>query len=138
VIVLLGKAWMKKHGYLMNTFVIHEHEALRAGWHHDLRLERNGVLKSWAVPKGVPENRGVRRLTVQVEDHSLDYAKFEGEISNGYGAGKVRIWDHGTYETKSWSERKIEVTFNGKRVRGDYVLHWMERMKRWLLWKQGD
>jgi len=120
----------------VTTFVIHEHEALRAGWHHDLRLERNGVLKSWAVPKGVPEESGVRRIAMPVEDHALSYGKFEGKIPKGqYGAGKVRIWDRGTYETKSWGDTKIEVTFHGKRLSGDYVLRWMERMNRWLLWK---
>ncbi len=115
--------------------MIHEHEALRAGWHHDLRLERNGVLKSLAVPKGVPEEPGIRRLAKLVEDHSLDYRKFEGEISDGYGAGKVRIWDRGTYEARFWGDTKIEVTFHGKRLRGEYVLRWMEKMKSWLLWK---
>jgi bifunctional non-homologous end joining protein LigD len=120
----------------VNKFVIHEHEALRAGWHHDLRLERNGVLKSWAVPKGVPEEPGVRRLAKPVEDHSLDYEKFEGEILDGYGTGKVRIWDRGTYETKFWGNTKIEVTFHGKRLCGEYVLRWMEKMEGWLLWKR--
>lgn len=120
----------------MSKFVIHEHEALRAGWHHDLRLERNGVLKSWAVPKGVPEEPGVRRLAKPVEDHSLGYRKFEGEIADGYGAGKVRIWDSGTYETKSWSDTKIEVIFHGKRLLGEYVLRWMDKMGGWLLWKR--
>ena len=121
----------------MNTFVIHEHEALRAGRHHDLRLERSGVLKSWAVPKGVPEEPGVRRRAVMVEDHDLGYGKFEGKIPRGqYGAGDVRIWDRGTYETKSWSDTKIEVTFHGKRLSGDYILRWMEGMNSWLLWKR--
>ena len=120
----------------MSKFVIHEHEALRAGWHHDLRLERNGVLKSWAVRKGVPEEAGVRSRAVQVEDHDMRYGKFEGEIPHGYGAGKVRIWDYGTYETKFWGNTKIEVTFHGKRLRGEYGLRWMEMMKCWLLWKR--
>ena len=70
----------------MTKFVIHEHEALRAGWHHDLRLERDGVLKSWAVRKGVPEETGIRRRAVMVEDHALEYGQFEGEIPHGYGA----------------------------------------------------
>lgn len=121
----------------MNTFVIHEHGALRAGWHHDLRLERNGVLKSWAVPKGVPKEPGIRRVAMPVEDHALSYGKFEGNIPKGqYGTGKVIIWDRGTYETKSWSDMKIEVTFHGKRLSGDYILRWMERMNSWLLWKR--
>jgi len=122
----------------ISRFVIHEHEALRAGHHHDLRLERNGVLKSWAVPKGMPEELGVRRRAVLAEDHDLSYGKFEGEIPRGqYGAGKVRIWDHGTYETKFWSDLKIEVTFHGKRLCGEYILRWMEGMNSWLLWKRG-
>ena len=120
-----------------SKFVIHEHEALRAGWHHDLRLERNGVLKSWAVPKGLPEEPGVRRVAMPVEDHALSYGKFEGKIPKGqYGAGEVRIWDRGTYETKSWGDTKIEVTLRGKRLHGDYVLRWMEKMNSWLLWKR--
>jgi bifunctional non-homologous end joining protein LigD len=124
-------------GDVLLTFVIHEHEALRAGWHHDLRLERNGVLKSWAVPKGVPEESRVRRIAIPVEDHVLSYGKFKGKIPEGqYGAGEVRIWDRGTYEVKSWSDTKIEVTFHGKRLSGDYILRWMEAMNRWLLWKR--
>ena len=121
----------------MSRFVIHEHKALKAGWHHDLRLERSGVLKSWAVRKGVPEEPGVRRLAASVEDHDLSYRKFEGKIPEGqYGAGEVKIWDHGTYETKVWSDTKIEVTFHGKKVLGQYVLRWMEKMGGWLLWKR--
>jgi len=121
----------------VSKFVIHEHEALRAGLHHDLRLERNGVLKSWAVPKGVPEEPRVRRRAVQVEDHAISYRKFEGKIPKGqYGAGKVRIWDYGTYETKSWTDTKIEVILHGKRLHGEYILRWMEKMGSWLLWKR--
>jgi bifunctional non-homologous end joining protein LigD len=96
------------------------------------------VLKSWALPKGMPEEPEVRRLAKQVEDHALDYRKFEGKISHGYGAGKVRIWDSGTYETKLWSATKIELMFHGKRVSGEYVLRYMERLNGWLLWKSGD
>jgi bifunctional non-homologous end joining protein LigD len=120
----------------MSIFVIHEHEARRAGWHHGLRLERGGVLKSWAVPKGVPEEPGVRRLAKLVEDHSLDYGKFEGRILFGYGAGRVRIWDRGTYKTISWNDNKIELIFRGKRLNGEYVLRWMEKMGSWLLWRR--
>lgn len=121
----------------MNKFVIHEHEALVAGWHHDFRLERKGVLKSWAVPKGVPEEVGVRRLATQVEDHALSYARFQGKIPKGqYGAGRVKIWDRGTYETKSWSRKRIEVVFHGKKLQGEYMLRWMDAMNGWLLWKR--
>ena len=102
-----------------------------------MRLERDGVFKSWAVPKGVPEEPKIRRRAILVEDHDLGYGDFEGEIPEGmYGAGKVRIWDHGTYETKSWSDRKVEVTLEGERLRDDYVLRWVEKMNTWLLWKR--
>ena len=95
------------------------------------------MLKSWAVPRGVPEELGIRRVATSVEDHALSYGKFEGNIPKGrYGAGRVRIWDHGTYETKFWGNTKIEVTLHGKRLSGEYILRWMEKMNSWLLWKR--
>jgi len=102
-------------------FVIQEH---RARTHHfDLRLERAGVLKSWAVPKGVPEAPGEKRLAIQVEDHALAYGRFEGTIPAGeYGAGTVRRWDEGTYEPRAWSDRKIDFTLHGHRIDGPYTL----------------
>ena len=121
----------------MGRFTIHEHDALKAGLHHDLRLERDDVLKSWAVPKGMPEQPGVRRRAIEVEDHALGYIDFEGEIPEGlYGAGKVRIWDRGTYESEVWNDTKVELTFRGRRLAGDYLLRWMEKMDTWLLWKR--
>jgi bifunctional non-homologous end joining protein LigD len=121
-----------------NYFVIHEHHARHT--HFDLRLERDGVLKSWAVPKGIPEVPGEKHLAVAVEDHPLDYGHFEGTIPAGeYGAGTVSIWDNGTFDTKLWENDKIEVTFHGKRLTGHYVLVPFKRAGKneWLVFKPG-
>jgi bifunctional non-homologous end joining protein LigD len=118
------------------SFVVQEHNARRL--HYDLRLEREGVLKSWAVPKGIPKESGVKRLAVQTEDHPLDYGGFEGEIPKGqYGAGMVKIWDSGFYEVKLWEEDKIEFLLHGERLRGRYVLVRLKKggKKNWLLLK---
>jgi bifunctional non-homologous end joining protein LigD len=97
------------------------------------------VLKSWAVPKGPPEEPGDRRLAVQVEDHPLDYAGFEGTIPEGeYGAGTVEIWDKGTYEAVKWTDDKIEVVIKGERLSGQYELIRFRKAgeKEWLLFKK--
>jgi DNA ligase D-like protein (predicted 3'-phosphoesterase) len=114
-------------------YVIQKHWATRL--HYDLRLEMEGVLKSWAVPKEPPTAPGVRRLAVEVEDHPLDYADFEGEIEEGsYGAGKVEIWDRGTYTLEERDEDKLVVDLQGKRLKGRYALvHTGD--KNWLLLK---
>jgi bifunctional non-homologous end joining protein LigD len=102
-------------------FVIHEHHATRLHW--DLRLERDGALASWAVPKGLPEAPGENHLAVAVEDHPLEYLDFEQEIPKGqYGAGSVAIWDRGTYECLKWEPRKVEVALHGERVDARYAL----------------
>ncbi|HMJ38331.1 MAG TPA: non-homologous end-joining DNA ligase [Verrucomicrobiae bacterium] len=102
-------------------FVVQEHHARRLHW--DFRLEHDGVLVSWAVPKGVPMDPKTNHLAVHVEDHPLDYIDFAGDIPAGnYGAGKVLIWDSGTYETEKWSDREVMVILHGKRLKGRYVL----------------
>jgi len=114
-------------------FVIQEHVSSR--WHHDLRLEKDGVLKSWAVPKGVPLVEGVKRLVIPTEDHPLEYAEFEGVIPEGcYGAGRVKIYDKGGLLIKKWEENKIEFELNGKKVRGTYVM--IKTGVGWLLFKK--
>ena len=121
-----------------NSFVIQEHHAHRL--HYDFRLERDGVLKSWAVPKGIPEIPGEKHLAVAVEDHPLEYGHFEGTIAKGeYGAGTVTIWDKGTYDTKHWAGDKIEVTLHGTRLTGLYVLVPFKRAGKneWLIFKAG-
>jgi bifunctional non-homologous end joining protein LigD len=121
-----------------NRFVVQEHHASHL--HFDLRLERDGVLKSWAVPKGIPETAGEKHLAVAVEDHPLEYGSFEGEIPKGeYGAGTVSIWDSGTYDTKHWDEKKIEVMLHGNRLNSAYVLVKLGRGGKndWLLFRTG-
>ncbi len=118
-------------------YVIQEHHASHLHW--DLRLEREGVLKSWAVPKKPPEEPGERRLAVQVEDHPLDYGEFEGVIPEGeYGAGIVKIWDNGTYEPVKWTEDKIEFIIHGRRLSGQYEMIKFRKAgeKEWLLFKK--
>ncbi len=102
-------------------FVVQEHHATRLHW--DLRLEHDGVAASWAIPNGIPPHPSENRLAVHTEDHPLEYLEFEGGIPKGeYGAGKMRIWDRGTYELHEWEEKKVEVSFNGERLSGRYGL----------------
>ncbi|NKQ53034.1 ATP-dependent DNA ligase [Amycolatopsis sp. K13G38] len=103
-----------------DVFVIQEHHARRLHW--DVRLERAGVLVSWAVPKGLPTTPDTTRLAVHTEDHPLEYASFSGEIPAGeYGGGTMTIWDRGTYETLHWNDHKVEVRLSGTKVRGTYL-----------------
>ncbi len=103
------------------SFVIQEHHARSLHW--DFRLERDGVLVSWAVPKGLPMVRGVNHLAVHVEDHPLEYGHFSGTIpDHEYGAGTVAIWDHGSYECTEWNDKSVKVTLHGSRVEGRYGL----------------
>jgi bifunctional non-homologous end joining protein LigD len=121
------------------VFVVQEHHSRRL--HYDLRLERKGLLKSWAVPKGFPERTGEKRLAVQTEDHPLDYSSFEGTIPEGqYGAGTVAIWDKGTYGAKLWEENRIEFTLKGKKLKGKYFLTRFKKAgeNEWILLKMRE
>ncbi len=112
-------------------FVVHEHHARSLHW--DLRLERDGVLISWAVPKGIPTDPKRNHLAVHVEDHPLDYIDFAGEIPEGeYGAGKVRIWDSGTYDAEKFRRDEVIVTFHGERLKGKYAL-FQTKGKNWMI-----
>ena len=104
-----------------NKFVIQEHHARRL--HYDLRLERDGVLVSWAVPKNLPETPSVNHLAVHTEDHPLEYLTFDGSIPKGeYGAGTMTVWDTGTYETEKFRDNEVIVTLHGQRISGRYAL----------------
>ncbi|WP_292369820.1 DNA polymerase ligase N-terminal domain-containing protein [Methanoregula sp. UBA64] len=121
---------------MADTFVLHEHFSKHH--HFDFRLEHDGVLASWAVPKGLPEKPGERRLAIQVEDHPLSYGTFEGTIPGGeYGAGEVKIADAGTYETLAWTNERIEVLLHGKEHTGKYVLLRFAKAgeKNWIVLK---
>lgn len=137
----------KKKGAL--RFVIQRHRARRL--HYDLRLEMDGVLKSWAVPKGPSMNPGDKRLSIHTEDHPLDYLTFEGEIPKGnYGAGKMTIWDTGTYQgaggykrdlEKQLAEGDLKIEFFGKKLQGVFALVRTQRGDKndqWLLIKKED
>ena len=122
------------------VFVVQRHDARNL--HYDFRLEMDGVLKSWAVPKEPPKKSGIKRLAIQTEDHPLSYANFEGEIPEGeYGAGKVEIWDKGTFELLKHEEKEIVVTLHGDELKGDYVLirtKYGKEEKGWLFFKRAD
>jgi bifunctional non-homologous end joining protein LigD len=112
-------------------FVVQEHHARALHW--DLRLEREGALASWAVPKGIPQDPSRNNLAVRTEDHPLEYLDFHGEIPKGeYGAGTMKIWDRGTYETHKWRKDEVMITFHGERVRGKYVLFRTDE-KNWMI-----
>lgn len=117
-------------------FAVQEHHARQL--HCDFRLEVNGVLKSWAVPKGVPEKAGIKRLAIQTEDHPLEYANFSGAIPEGlYGAGVVKIWDRGKYVMEKIKDKEIIVELFGKKLKGKYVLVKTKFSKNsWLIFRK--
>ncbi|MBI3647637.1 MAG: hypothetical protein HY240_02590 [Actinobacteria bacterium] len=113
-----------------DSFVIHKHRATRL--HYDVRLERDGALPSWAVPRGLPTTPGDKRLAVRTEDHPLEYGKFEGTIPEGnYGAGEVRIFDDGRYEPLEWTDSKVSFRLHGRRYTG-LEFHFVKTRTDWL------
>ncbi|HKH17678.1 MAG TPA: DNA polymerase ligase N-terminal domain-containing protein [Solirubrobacteraceae bacterium] len=126
-------------------YVIQQHAA--TSLHYDFRLEVAGVLKSWAVPKGLSTDPREKRLAVQVEDHSLGYAGFEGEIGSGYGAGRVIVWDRGTWRSlteapaeEALARGHLSVWLEGEKLRGGWTLHRTSggAKPQWLLIKRRD
>jgi DNA ligase D-like protein (predicted 3'-phosphoesterase) len=118
-----------------NIYVVQKHAATHL--HYDLRLEMDGTLKSWAIPKEPPTELGVKRLAVQVEDHPISYATFQGTIPRGeYGAGTVEIWDKGTYKLIERKEDKLIVEINGEKLHGSYVLVRLKAKQNWLFFKK--
>src|SRR5215510_10050936 len=127
------------------SFVIQKHRATRL--HYDFRLEMEGVLRSWAIPKGPTFDPAEKRLAVQTEDHPIDYGGFEGVIPAGnYGAGNVIIWDNGTYEMvdpqtpeKGWAKGKLHFVLNGTKLHGEWVLvRGSREPKQWIFFKVRD
>ena len=118
---------------MTSRFSIQKHVASHLHW--DLRLERKGILKSWAIPKEPPIVKGVRRLAIEVDDHDLSFINFEGVIPEGeYGAGAISLWDSGSYELLSEDDRGMKLLLSGKRLSGKYTLHRFEGTK-WLFFK---
>ncbi len=121
-----------------DIYVIQQHHASHLHW--DLRLEVGGVLKSWALPKEPSDDPKVKRLAVETEDHPIDYADFEGTIPEGqYGAGKVIIWDKGTFKTLESTKDKFIVDISGQKLKGAYVLirtSFAGSKKNWLFFKK--
>jgi bifunctional non-homologous end joining protein LigD len=117
-------------------FVVQQHDATRLHW--DLRLEHDGVLASWALPRGIPLDPDEDRLAVRTEDHPLEYLEFHGTIPKGeYGAGEMEIWDRGTYRSEKFEDAKVVADFDGERLRGRYALFRIakpdERADSWLI-----
>jgi len=120
-------------------FVVQKHQSTHL--HYDFRLEKDGVLKSWAIPKELPIEEGIKRLAVQVEDHALGYENFEGEIPEGsYGAGTVEIWDKGYYLPVKFQSNELIFELKGKKLKGIYCLIKLQpknpQDKNWLFFKK--
>ncbi len=117
-----------------SRFVVQKHQASHL--HYDFRLEMEGALKSWAAPKGMPLEPGIKRLAIQVEDHPIEYIDFAGKISEGeYGAGTVEIWDKGEYKLDEKRDDLVEITLRGEKLFGGYALIHTDG-KNWLVIKR--
>ena len=128
-----GRAGSAHEPTASGRFVVHQHNARNLHW--DLRLEHEGVLLSWALPRGIPQlpDRAANRLAVHTEDHPLEYIDFHGEIPQGeYGAGEMTIWDSGTYEAEKLRRDEVIASFEGERLRGRYAL-FQTRGKNWMI-----
>jgi len=129
--IVMFEAYQRKQ-----RFVIHEHHALRAGLHYDLRLEHDGILKSW-VSRKIPDlvfDELKKIMLILTPDHDLDWLKFKGVIDDGYGKGEVKVWDKGTYTLLRWTDKSIIVKFNGKKIRGIFVL--IKTSTNWLFFRK--
>jgi DNA ligase D-like protein (predicted 3'-phosphoesterase) len=116
-------------------YVIQRHDASHL--HYDLRLEMEGVLKSWAIPKEPPVKSGIKRLAVEVDDHPIEYAVFEGAIPEGeYGAGTVEMWDNGSYRLLEREDNKLAIDIKGKKLSGVYYLIRLKDRNNWLFFKK--
>lgn len=132
-----GKIKARKGSQKILQFVVHKHRARKL--HFDFRLELDGVLKSWAIPKELPLKEGIKRLAIRVEDHPLSFIDFEGVIPEGiYGAGNIQIWDKGKYKLKELTNKKIIVELHGEKIKGNYCLLKFKKEKgknNWLFFK---
>lgn len=116
-----------------------EYNSVKSGYRHYLWLEENGKPEAWAVPRCMPEWPKVKRRCVPLEEDDLRYMNFEGVIPLGQNdAGTIRIWDRGKYEIKARDDHKIEFILKGKKLRGEYIIRWMDKMSSWLMWKRGN
>src|SRR6516162_10612178 len=142
-----GSKPLPKQVHGASRFVIQKHDASRL--HYDFRLRMEGVLKSWALPKGLPWQKGEKHLAVEVEDHPIEYEDFEGVIPGGqYGGGTVMVWDRGTYYVfgeqplKSLREGKLHLVLDGKKAKGEWTLVRIrgrdEAKNQWLILKTGE
>ena len=119
----------------LTDFVVHEHNARKAGLHYDLRIRVEDVLKDWAFRKPIPLESGVKRLGIEQPDHDLSWLDFEGSIEEGYGAGELKIYDKGKIEILEIEANKIVGNFQGNKINGKYIFVKSSGLKGWLIWK---